>query len=444
MAALVCDVCGGKLVMGTGGMAVCDSCGMEHSKDRMQEKVQEIKGSVEVSNIASLESLFKRGQLALENSQWETAYGYFYKVLDINPEYVPAHIGSLCACVQVRNEEMLGEGKEPLSRYTIFNNALKYANLELQAKLKEYDAKINARITDEIAKQKSRIVKCRKAIAKFQNCIVISEELTLGLKSDGTVVAVGDNKYGRCDTKSWQDIIAIAAGKSHVVGLKPDGTVVSAGYNHFDEIKTDSWRDIVAIATCFCNTAGLKSDGTVVVVGDNEYGQCETNGWQDIIAITTTGTRTLGLKSDGTVVSVGSKNDSKPDILNWRDIVAIAAFGSTFGVKIDGTVVVSNMGASISEKISNWRDIVAIAAGRGHIIGLKKDGTVVVEGGYSDGLYGIKNWRDIGPVPEDQIAKSRLKLEEIKRWKQEGLCENCGGEIGGVFTRKCKSCGTLA
>ena len=42
MAALVCDICGGKLVMGSGGIAVCDSCGMEHSPDRMKEKVQEI------------------------------------------------------------------------------------------------------------------------------------------------------------------------------------------------------------------------------------------------------------------------------------------------------------------------------------------------------------------------------------------------------------------
>ena len=41
MAALVCDICGGKLVMGSGGIAVCDSCGMEHSPDRMKEKVQE-------------------------------------------------------------------------------------------------------------------------------------------------------------------------------------------------------------------------------------------------------------------------------------------------------------------------------------------------------------------------------------------------------------------
>lgn len=31
MAALVCDLCGGKLVMASGGIATCDSCGMDHT-----------------------------------------------------------------------------------------------------------------------------------------------------------------------------------------------------------------------------------------------------------------------------------------------------------------------------------------------------------------------------------------------------------------------------
>ena len=39
MAALVCDLCGGKLIMGAGGVATCDSCGMEYSPERMKEKV---------------------------------------------------------------------------------------------------------------------------------------------------------------------------------------------------------------------------------------------------------------------------------------------------------------------------------------------------------------------------------------------------------------------
>ena len=35
---------------------------------------------------------------------------------------------------------------------------------------------------------------------------------TVGLKSDGTVVAVGDNYFGQLDVGSWSDIVQVAAG----------------------------------------------------------------------------------------------------------------------------------------------------------------------------------------------------------------------------------------
>ena len=49
---------------------------------------------------------------------------------------------------------------------------------------------------------------------------------TVGLKADGTVVAVGDNSYGQCNISSWSGIVQVAAGYEHTVGLKADGTVV--------------------------------------------------------------------------------------------------------------------------------------------------------------------------------------------------------------------------
>jgi alpha-tubulin suppressor-like RCC1 family protein len=35
---------------------------------------------------------------------------------------------------------------------------------------------------------------------------------TVGLKSDGTMVAMGDNTYGQCNVGSWTGIIQVAAG----------------------------------------------------------------------------------------------------------------------------------------------------------------------------------------------------------------------------------------
>ncbi len=39
---------------------------------------------------------------------------------------------------------------------------------------------------------------------------------TVGLKSDGTVVAVGRNKEGECNVSGWRDIEAVAVGNVHM------------------------------------------------------------------------------------------------------------------------------------------------------------------------------------------------------------------------------------
>ena len=48
MAMLKCDICGGKLTAKAGGLFECEYCGMQYDKTRIQEMVQEIKGTVKV------------------------------------------------------------------------------------------------------------------------------------------------------------------------------------------------------------------------------------------------------------------------------------------------------------------------------------------------------------------------------------------------------------
>ena len=38
------------------------------------------------------------------------------------------------------------------------------------------------------------------------NKIAAGRRHTIGLKSDGTVMAVGDNEYGQCDVSGWRGI----------------------------------------------------------------------------------------------------------------------------------------------------------------------------------------------------------------------------------------------
>ncbi len=102
---------------------------------------------------------------------------------------------------------------------------------------------------------------------------------TVGLRADGTVVAVGDNYHGQCDTDGWTDVVAVAAGGAHTVGLRADGTVAAVGYNEYGQCDTNRWTDIVAVAAGEEHTVGLRADGTVVAVGNNYNGQCDTDGW---------------------------------------------------------------------------------------------------------------------------------------------------------------------
>jgi len=85
MATLTCDICGGKLVMGPNGFAVCESCGMQHSIDRMREKVQEIKGVVRVDNSHLIENFLTLASNAYEAGNKAEAESYCNKIIEIDP-----------------------------------------------------------------------------------------------------------------------------------------------------------------------------------------------------------------------------------------------------------------------------------------------------------------------------------------------------------------------
>lgn len=111
------------------------------------------------------------------------------------------------------------------------------------------------------------------------------EAHTVALKSDKTVVAVGNNDHGQCNVGKeygWEDIIAISAGDFHTVGLKENGTVVTTQIgDSANEIS--SWKNIVAISAGNGFTLGLTKDGKVLHAGYDKNGQCNTDDWENII-----------------------------------------------------------------------------------------------------------------------------------------------------------------
>jgi alpha-tubulin suppressor-like RCC1 family protein len=225
---------------------------------------------------------------------------------------------------------------------------------------------------------------------------------TVGLKSDGTVVAVGDNHFGECDVGNWTDITQVAAGGKHTVGLKTNGTVVAVGRNNGGCCEVGNWTGINQTAAGHYHTVGLKSDGTVVAVGPSgwsrvDYGQCDVGNWTDIIQVAAGASHTVGLRSNGTVVAVGRNDDGQCDVGNWMDIIQIAAGNfHTVGLESDGTVVALGSCKLGRCDVDAWTDIAKVAAGEWITVGVRSDGTAVAAPADEDrSQCEVGDWTDI-------------------------------------------------
>jgi len=86
------------------------------------------------------------------------------------------------------------------------------------------------------------IIASQAAAKAAQPMVAAAGYHTVGLKSDGTVVAVGDNNYGQLNVSTWTDIEQVAAGYRHTVGLKSDGTVVAVGLNNHGQCDVSDWN----------------------------------------------------------------------------------------------------------------------------------------------------------------------------------------------------------
>ena len=272
---------------------------------------------------------------------------------------------------------------------------------------------------------------------------------TVGLKSDGTVVAIGSNYYGQCDVGDWTDIVAVSVGDDHTVGLKSDGTVGAIGSNIYGQCDVSDWTDIITICAGDDYTVGLKSDGTVVAVGDNAYGQCDVSAWTDIVAIYTSTSHTVGLKSDGKIVAVGNNKSGQCNVSDWTDIAAVSASDDhTVGLESDGTVVAVGNNKSGQCNVSDWKDIVAVSASDDRTVGLKSDGTVVAVGDSLFGQCDVSDWTDIVAIYANSFCTVGLKSDgtvvavgdnpygqcDVSDWKNIKLPENTSSNNGSVLS----------
>ena len=100
MSALTCDICGGNLAMNESGeFAICESCGMKHTKERVKVKVQEVKGVVEITKgEAEKERLLKNAEAFIGLKEPQKALSVYRQLINDYPDDVNLRI-QLAKCI---------------------------------------------------------------------------------------------------------------------------------------------------------------------------------------------------------------------------------------------------------------------------------------------------------------------------------------------------------
>jgi alpha-tubulin suppressor-like RCC1 family protein len=247
-------------------------------------------------------------------------------------------------------------------------------------------------------------------------------EFSLALKSDGTIVAWGDNSFGQLDVPSGlSNVIAIAAGAPHSVALKSDGTVLAWGFDGVGETDVPAGlSNVVAIASKKDHCLALKSDGTVVAWGFNNTGQINVPaGLSNVTAIAAGDIQSVGLLNDSTLVGWGQA----PVPAGLSNVIAIAGGGFSdwlcrnLALKSDSTVVA--WGVWDTDVPAGLTNVVGVAVGETHYLAIKNDGTLALWGhGYTGSTVipaGVSNVVSIAGGSTHNVAiVADLKIDSLE------------------------------
>ena len=327
MAALTCDICGGNLSMDSSGdFALCESCGLKHTKDRLKTKALEITGTVAVSNLTHYKDIF----------------------------------------------EAAGKGIVQDVAYFIENG------------------------TDVNAKDEYGVTPLQHAAKDNSNMKVLEYLVSQGADVNPAVVSALENKSSAI--KILKYLVSQGADVS--------GTLYWAVLHG---------SDLEVMKYLVSQGANLKENKDILCLAVKQYPY-------DIEVL-------KYLISQGADVNAENYMGTPPLYVAVKE-----------RVNIEVVKCLISYGADVNAEDKFFGETpLDIARTDEEKAVLEK---AMEEQARIEREREIEDEKELEKLVEEQDRIERERKEEQARsWREAGLCEYCGGQIGGVFSKKCKSCG---
>ena len=432
-----CEVCGSTDLIKQDGLFVCQSCGIQYSLEEVKKLM--VEGTVKIDKTDEIENLLKRAFMLLEEAKWDEADKLLEEILNKDPENAQAYVGKLMIQLKVKTQDKIGDIPLSFEGNIHYERIIRFGDNNLKNTFLGYSQRKNLIANvDEIASNEKDLKKDQKNIVivepihekAFLCCCNIENVYIF----DG-ITEIPAHAFSSCE--KLKNIVI--PNSVEYIGWCAFSNCVSLTNikipNAVTKIISDTFNNCTSLAS-------IEISDSVIEIGNHTFSRC---------------TSLTNIKMPNTVKSIG-----EGAFAGCTSLTSIEIPNSVTSI---GKYAFSNCTALAKVKIGNslnkidehtFGDCTSLQSVQfGNNVSYirmwafqncksLKNITIPSSVKYIDnhvfnGCTALVNIQ-FGKTPENLpfILPEHLRQ---KRWRELGVCQNCGGRFEGFFTKKCSNCG---